>query len=160
MRCPKCNADNDQVVDTRANQEGSVIRRRRRCITCGFRYTTYERFERHLPRVVKRDGRTEAFDREKLARGLTIACQKRPIPGNAIDRLIDDVMDDVEALNAAEVASAKIGTLVMERLRALDPVAYVRFASVYSAFDELSQFIDLIRAITPAPAPKRKPRRA
>ena len=160
MRCPKCGADNDQVVDSRANHEGNTIRRRRKCLTCGFRYTTYERFERHLPRVLKRDDRTEAFDRDKLARGLSIACQKRPIPGGAIDRLIEDVVDDVEALNATEVPSAKIGSLVMERLRALDPVAYVRFASVYSAFDELSQFIDLIRAITPAPPSKRRSRRA
>lgn len=159
MHCPKCGADNDQVVDTRATHGGDTIRRRRKCLACGFRYTTYERLERHLPRVVKRDGRTEAFDREKLMRGLSIACQKRPIPGNAIDRLIDDVMDEIEMSGAAEVTSAKIGSLVMERLRALDPVAYVRFASVYSAFDELSQFIDLIRTITPAPLPKRRSRR-
>ena len=96
MHCPKCGADNDQVVDSRATHGGDTIRRRRKCLACGYRYTTYERLERHLPRVVKRDGRTEAFDREKLVRGLSIACQKRPIPGNAIDRLIDDVMDEVE----------------------------------------------------------------
>lgn len=147
MRCPCCKADNDRVIDSRTNVEGDTIRRRRECLMCSARFTTYERIERNLPRVVKRDGRREAFDRSKIERGLLSACQKRPIPSADIKRLIDDLVSDLERLNEAEVPAERIGTMIMERLRKLDTVAYVRFASVYSAFDDVRQFIGVVESI-------------
>lgn len=147
MRCPCCGADSDRVIDSRSSVDGDTIRRRRECLRCAARFTTYERIERHLPRVVKRDGRREAFDRAKIERGLLSACQKRPIPSGAITRLIDEVVASLEHLNEAEVPAERIGTLIMDRLRGLDTVAYVRFASVYSAFDDVRQFIAVVKDI-------------
>lgn len=147
MRCPCCKADNDRVIDSRTNVEGDTIRRRRECLMCSARFTTYERIERNLPRVVKRDGRREAFDRAKVERGLLSACQKRPIPSADLKRLIDDLVSDLERLNEPEVPAERIGTMIMERLRKLDTVAYVRFASVYSAFDDVRQFIGVVESI-------------
>lgn len=147
MRCPCCKADNDRVIDSRTNVEGDTIRRRRECLMCSARFTTYERIERNLPRVVKRDGRREAFDRSKVERGLLSACQKRPIPSADLKRLIDDLVSDLERLNEPEVPAERIGIMIMERLRKLDTVAYVRFASVYSAFDDVRQFIGVVESI-------------
>lgn len=158
MRCPCCKADNDRVIDSRTNVEGDTIRRRRECLMCSARFTTYERIERNLPRVVKRDGRREAFDRSKIERGLLSACQKRPIPSDDVKRLIDDLISDLERLNEAEVPAERIGTMIMERLRALDTVAYVRFASVYSAFDDVRQFIGVVEAIHPSKPSNRRRR--
>ncbi len=156
MRCPRCGADNDRVIDSRSSVDGDTIRRRRECLKCAARFTTHERIERHLPRVVKRDGRREAFDRAKVERGLLSACQKRPIPSGALTRLIDEVVAELERLNEAEVPAERIGTLIMERLRGLDTVAYVRFASVYSAFDDVRQFIAAVKDVDGKnPRPKR-----
>ncbi len=155
MRCPSCGMDNDRVIDSRASVDGATIRRRRECLLCSVRFTTYERIEYHLPRVVKRDGRREAFDRQKIERGLLSACQKRPISSAAIAHLIDEVVGELERRNEAEVPTADIGNRIMERLRALDTVAYIRFASVYSAFDDVNQFVAAVKDIDPKRTKKR-----
>lgn len=151
MRCPRCGKDNDRVIDSRANTDRSATRRRRECLLCGARFTTYEHIERHIPRVIKRDGCRELFDRSKMERGLLSACQKRRISSSAINQLIDDVMFELEHTNAAEVPSELIGKLIMERLRALDAVAYIRFASVYSAFDNVQQFLTAVNELEGKP---------
>ena len=161
MRCPCCGKDNDRVVDSRSNADRSATRRRRECLICGARYTTYEHVERHIPRVIKRDGCREIFDRSKMERGLLSACQKRRIPSNTINELIDDVIFELERTNAAEVSTELIGKLIMERLRKLDAVAYVRFASVYSAFDDVQQFMAAVNDVdngetAPSKARRRK----
>ncbi len=158
MRCPRCSADNDRVVDSRTSVDLDTIRRRRECLKCGARFTTYERIERHLPRVVKRDGRREAFDRSKIERGLLSACQKRPVPSSAITRMIDEIVIELEHTPEAEVPAERIGNLIMARLRELDAVAYIRFASVYSAFGDVRQFIDAVKDIDIA-KPKRSRRK-
>ncbi len=147
MRCPKCGKDNDCVIDSRANLDRTATRRRRECLICGARYTTYEYIEHKLPRVIKRDGCRELFDRSKMERGLLSACQKRKIPSTAITRLIDEVIFELEHANEAEVSTELIGKLIMERLRELDAVAYVRFASVYSAFDDVQQFMAAVNDV-------------
>jgi transcriptional repressor NrdR len=154
MRCPKCHKDNDRVVDSRTAPDGFAIRRRRECLLCNARFTTYERIEHVFPRVLKRSGGVEPFDRLKIERGILSACQKRNIPSQEIDQLIDDLLVTLEQTKGAEVESSYIGQLIMERLRTLDPVAYVRFASVYAAFDDVQQFIDTVNAM----APKKKTR--
>ncbi len=157
MRCPRCHKDNDRVVDSRASSDAQSTRRRRECLLCGARFTTYERIEYVLPRVIKRSGGCEPFDRTKVERGILSACQKRDIPSQAIDELIEDVMGELERLGVHEVESSYIGQLIMERLRELDTVAYVRFASVYAAFNDVQQFIDAVNAISPKEK-KRTPR--
>ncbi|MEG1480283.1 MAG: transcriptional regulator NrdR [Kiritimatiellia bacterium] len=147
MYCPRCGKNSDRVIDSRETVEGSVVRRRRECSTCGLRFTTYERIEHRLPRVVKRDGRREDFDREKIARGLCSACQKRSVKSEAIETLIDEVIAELERCNDTEVTTERIGTLIMERLRKLDNVAYVRFASVYWAFDDPRQFVAAVKEL-------------
>ncbi len=147
MRCPRCGANNDRVLDTRASADNASIRRRRQCNLCGCRFTTHERIERRLPRVVKRDGSREPFDRAKIERGLNSACQKRPIKGPELDAFIDGIVAEIEQGGRDEIPSQSIGALIMERLRTFDPVAYIRFASVYSAFDDVSQFIAAVRHI-------------
>lgn len=161
MRCPKCGKDNNRVIDSRSNVERTATRRRRECLICGARYTTYEYVEHILPRVIKRDGCRELFDRSKMERGLLSACQKRKIPSSAITRLIDEVIFELEHTNAAEVPTELIGKLIMERLRKLDAVAYVRFASVYSAFDDVQQFMAAVNDVgageaAPSPRSRRK----
>ncbi len=148
MRCPRCSSNEDHVIDTRTSVDGTVIRRRRVCAVCGYRFSTHESINRRLPRVVKRDGRREAFDPQKIERGLNVACQKRPIKGQALEHLIEEVLNDIERLNLSEISSERIGHLVMDRLRTLDPVAYIRFASVYAAFDKVDQFIAAVRDVT------------
>ncbi len=145
MHCPYCGVVNSRVCDSRATAD--AIRRRRECMTCGARFTTYERIEHQLPRVIKRDGRREAFDRAKIERGLLSACQKRPVASAAIDRLIDEVVLELERSSDVEVRSEYIGGLIMSRLRNLDAVAYIRFASVYLAFGDVHQFISAVKDI-------------
>lgn len=157
MRCPHCGKNNDKVIDSRIADDGCSVRRRRQCILCGKRFTSYERIERRLPKLIKRDGHREDVDRAKLERGILSACRKRPIPSERIEALINAVLEDLERLGKAEVTSAWLGQTVMNRLSELDAVAYVRFASVYSAFDDVSQFIELIQAMRPAKAYKRRP---
>jgi len=142
MRCPYCQKGDSHVVDTR--EVGNTIRRRRECPTCGQRFTTYERLAPVSLLVVKRDGRREPFDREKLHRGIYKACAKRPIPDETIEALVGRVENDLFALGKAEVESRTIGQMVMEQLRALDDVAYVRFASVYRRFKDIDGLVEEI----------------
>jgi transcriptional repressor NrdR len=147
MNCPFCEADNTRVTDSRPDE--GAIRRRRECLACGQRFTTIERVE--LPGVVllKKDGRREAFDRAKIISGVRRACEKRPIPSGAVEALAADVEHAVYAMNRAEIPSSAVGELVMDRLKALDHIAYIRFASVYRAFadvDELEQELEALKA--------------
>ena len=140
MNCPWCHHPDTRVADTRVAEEGSVIRRRRECPQCGRRFTTYERpAEAHL-RVRKKDGRREPFDRGTLLAGIQKACEKRPVSSERIEALVEDIERDLREELADEVPSADIGRLVMDRLRALDEVAYVRFASVYKEFRDADSF--------------------
>jgi transcriptional repressor NrdR len=137
----------DRVVDTEMAADGSATRRRRECLGCGGRYTTYERIERQLLRVVKKDGRRVPFDREKIRAGLERACEKRPISAERIDSLVNEVETQLYEKYDREVPSRAIGELVVERLRDLDPVAYVRFASVYREFKDASDFVEEVEPL-------------
>jgi transcriptional repressor NrdR len=140
MRCPFCGNPEDRVVDSRESREGDVIRRRRECSRCERRFTSYEKIE-HLPfQVVKRDERREAYDREKLMRGLQVACRKRPVSQDALERLATSIEASMLDAGEREIAAQRIGHLVMQRLREIDPVAYVRFASVYRRFEDVDAF--------------------
>lgn len=145
MRCPKCTSIDDKVLDSRISREGNTIRRRRECQECGTRYTTVETLVREDVVVRKHDGRREAFDRDKLARSVRAACHKRPIDAERISMLVDDVMDILEARHDGEIPSHAIGEGVMEQLRKIDHVAYVRFASVYKEFRDVSEFVSEIQ---------------
>ncbi len=141
MRCPNCGHDNDRVVDTRASEDGFAVRRRRVCQTCRHRYTTYERLEPTVLQVVKKSGVREPFSPEKLRRGLEIACGKRPVSPAQIDQIVSDVTNELYRSYDGEVPSRMIGDLVMEKLREVDQVAYVRFASVYREFKDVRDFV-------------------
>ena len=145
MRCPKCTSIDDKVLDSRISREGNTIRRRRECQECGTRYTTVETLVREDVVVRKHDGRREDFDRDKLARSVRAACHKRPIDAERISMLVDDVMDILEARHDGEIPSHAIGEGVMEQLRKIDHVAYVRFASVYKEFRDVSEFVSEIQ---------------
>jgi transcriptional repressor NrdR len=147
MRCPACGHLEDRVIDSRSTKEGSAIRRRRECLACGQRFTTYEEIEAGLLYVIKKDGRREPFDRAKLWRGIRRATEKRPISGAAIEEAVDRLESDLRALGAAEVQSSEIGERVMAMLRELDAVAYVRYASVYRQFRDVSQFMDEVESL-------------
>ncbi|MGH2748954.1 MAG: transcriptional regulator NrdR [Actinomycetota bacterium] len=140
MRCPYCDADEDKVVDSRVADEGRTIRRRRECLNCGRRYTTFERPEEVPIVVVKRSGEEESFDRDKIVEGIRRACKNRPVSEAEIEAIAEDVEEAVRAAGARPVPSADIGLEVLERLRDLDEVAYLRFASVYKDFQELDDF--------------------
>jgi|SRR3990172_3391991 len=141
MRCPACGHLEDRVVDSREAQDGQATRRRRECLSCGRRYTTYERVEEALPHVVKKDGRREPFDRRKIVEGLQRACQKRPVSREQIDALVAAVERAVQESGEREVPSNIVGEAVVERLKELDEVAYVRFASVYREFRDVGEFM-------------------
>lgn len=141
MRCPKCGCLEDKVIDSRASKEGSTIRRRRECLSCGHRFTTYEEIERKGVMVIKRDGRREEFSQEKLISGVRKACQKRPISPTAIEELVERIVDDVTGRYDDEIPAEEIGERVMEGLREIDDVAYVRYASVYRRFEEATEFV-------------------
>jgi len=147
MRCPKCSSIEDKVIDSRISREGNTIRRRRECLECGHRFTTTEVLVRDGLVVIKRDGRREEFSREKLTAAIRAACHKRPIDIEQIDMIIDDTVDLLEARFDNELPSRAIGQGVMQRLRALDQVAYVRFASVYKEFRDVSEFMDEISSL-------------
>ncbi|MBO5363892.1 MAG: transcriptional repressor NrdR [Clostridia bacterium] len=140
MRCLYCGHLESKVVDSRSAEDGTAIRRRRECLQCGKRFTTYEKIESVPIIVIKRDGSRQEFDREKLQRGILSSCASRPVPLHAIDSLLDEIEAEIHNSLAREVASEKIGEMVMERLRALDEVAYVRFASVYKKFQDIETF--------------------
>jgi transcriptional repressor NrdR len=142
MKCPFCGHLDNRVLDSRLSNGGEVTRRRRECEGCRRRYTTYERVEDVLPQVVKKDGRREPFDRQKLLAGVRMACNKRPVAVAELDALAEGVERELGETGEREVASALIGERVMARLRLLDEVAYVRFASVYRSFRDLDEFLD------------------
>ena len=141
MKCPFCAAVDDKVVDSRESREGEVIRRRRECTACGRRFTSYETIEAIPYMVVKNDGRRERFDRNKLRTGLVKACEKRPVSVVEFDRIVDGIEALLHDVEERELATSRIGALVMDRLRELDKVAYVRFASVYRKFEDVDEFL-------------------
>ncbi len=142
MRCPFCRCDNDRVIDSRASQDGFAIRRRRECLSCKRRYTTYERIEELAVKVIKKDGVRVPFDRNKIKRGLEKACWKRPVSDEQIEGIVTAVENDMYTNFDAEVESQYLGELVMQHLRKLDQVAYVRFASVYREFQDAHDFVE------------------
>ena len=147
MRCPYCSHEETQVVETRESDEGDVIRRRRRCLKCDKRFTTYERPEIALPAVVKKDGARVEFDPVKLRSSMLLALRKRPVSMEQVDAAIDRIQDKLLATAARELPSARLGELVMRELKRIDKVAYVRFASVYRSFEDVDEFRQLIRDI-------------
>ncbi|MDD2456053.1 MAG: transcriptional regulator NrdR [Kiritimatiellae bacterium] len=143
MRCPKCGHSDDKVLDSRSAREGASIRRRRQCLACEYRFTTYEEIVKDELRVIKRDNRREEFSRLKLERGLMRACEKRPVSADQIHDLVDQVIESFEG--ESEVTSDRIGQAVMTRLHRLDDVAYIRFASVYRRFADVNQFFQAVK---------------
>jgi transcriptional repressor NrdR len=158
MHCPFCSHDDTRVIDSRLAGEGSQVRRRRECGSCGERFTTFESAELVMPRVVKQDGSRVPFDEEKLRAGITRALEKRPVDTEAVDAGLARIMQQIRATGEREVASRQIGEWVMEELRALDEVAYVRFASVYRSFQDVDAFSEEIKRLraTPDPALRRQ----
>ncbi|PYK43295.1 MAG: transcriptional regulator NrdR [Verrucomicrobia bacterium] len=146
MRCPKCGSRDDKVIDSRQSREGLSIRRRRECLKCAYRYTTYEEIERTDLRVIKRDRSHEPFDRRKLVSSLAKACEKRSISLVLLEQAVDDIIHEIET-GGREVTSAQIGTHVMAKLRDIDEVAYLRFASVHRRFEQADEFVDAIQAL-------------
>jgi transcriptional repressor NrdR len=147
MRCPKCGCQDDKVVDSRASREGATIRRRRECIACAHRFTTYEEVERSGMMIVKRDGRREEFSKDKLLSGVKKACQKRPISPKVIEDLVERIVETVNNKFEDEVPAEFIGKQVMDGLRGIDEVAYVRFASVYRRFQEATDFVSEVKKL-------------
>jgi transcriptional repressor NrdR len=147
MQCPFCGYQEDKVVDSRATQAGEVIRRRRQCLECDRRFTTYERIEEIFPRIIKRDGSRQDYDRIKVLNGLKLACSKRPISVQQIDAVIDAVEGRLLEHSAREVSSDWVGSCIAQELRTLDPVAYIRFASVYRGFSDIEEFLTELRGL-------------
>ena len=152
MKCPFCGHEEDKVVDSRASSDGASIRRRRECLKCGKRFTTYEHLEAQPLMVIKKDGRREPFDRHKLLAGLMKACEKRPVSMEDLEQLVDELERELSQQFEREVPSRDIGERVMRRLHALDPVAYVRFASVYREFKDVEQFMRELKDLLAAKA--------
>lgn len=155
MKCPFCKHPNTQVVDSRENDEGDSIRRRRRCPSCDKRFTTYERVEMQMPQVVKQNGNRAEFDADKLRKSFRLALHKRPVSTEQVEAAIDRVTQQVFALGEREIGSEVIGGMVMEALRKLDKVAFIRFASVYEGFEDVGDFAEAIKALGKSP---RRPR--
>ena len=145
MRCIQCSYMEDKVVDSRMSKDGSCIRRRRECLRCGYRYTTYEQLERTELRVVKRDTLHEALNREKILRGMIKACEKRPVSMERLDAAADEIVAELHHDHQREVPSSVIGMKVIEKLQTIDPVAYIRYVSVYRQFQNVEEFIELVR---------------
>ena len=148
MRCPRCGHLDDRVVDSRLSREGGEVRRRRECLACQHRFTTYESISERPLSVRKRDGRTEPFDRHKLVRSLQVACAKRPISLAQIEEIADEVVESIARSDSGELESRAIGEAVMRRLKDLDQVAFVRFASVYRNFQDTEEFLDEVRTLS------------
>ena len=150
MRCPFCGHIEDKVVDSREAKDGDSIRRRRECLECGRRFTSYERIDEIPYMVVKKDGKREAFDRNKVLAGLMRACEKRPISMTQLETIVDEIEKELQDSSDRELATSEVGKIIMRRLKSLDKVAYVRFASVYLEFEDVSAFVtelkDLVRA--------------
>ena len=147
MKCPKCGNVEDKVIDSRSSRNGAVIRRRRMCMLCGQRFTTYEEVVKTKLRVLKRDGRIEDLEPQKLANGIQRACEKRPITTEQIEKMVDGIIEELENEYEREVPSDVIGRKVMERLEKIDEVAFVRFASVYRRFKDVNQFLSAIEGL-------------
>ncbi|MEN8262414.1 MAG: transcriptional regulator NrdR [Nitrospirota bacterium] len=147
MRCPFCNHIEDKVIDSRQSKDGDVIRRRRECLKCEGRFTSYERIEDVLPHVIKKDDRREPFDRQKIHQGLEKACEKRPISVEIRENLVRRIEKNIQALGEKEISSSIIGEQIMDGLQEIDEVAYVRFASVYRQFKDIKEFIQEIKDI-------------
>lgn len=147
MRCPFCAHQESKVIDSRVSGEGAIIRRRRECEACQKRYTTYERIEEVLPMIVKKDGRREPFDRLKIIQGLKRACEKRPVSMGTLEKMIDDIEIKLQEKGDKEIPSQTIGEYIMEALHQIDPVAYVRFASVYRSFKDVNEFMNELQGI-------------
>jgi transcriptional repressor NrdR len=147
MRCPFCNHIEDKVIDSRQSKDGDVIRRRRECLKCEGRFTSYERIEDILPHVIKKDNRREPFDRQKILHGLEKACEKRPISVEAREDLVQKIEKNLQAMGEKEISSSIIGEQIMDGLKEVDEVAYVRFASVYRQFKDIKEFIQEIKDI-------------
>ena len=154
MKCPFCGAMDTTVVDTRINEDGDIVRRRRRCLNCDKRFTTYERAEIRLPQVVKKNGSRVDYNRDKLSASLWLALRKRPVTTEAVDGAITRIEEKLLALGEREIPSEKVGEMVMRELKKLDKIAYVRFASVYRNFEDVDEFSDLVREVT-RPVPER-----
>jgi transcriptional repressor NrdR len=147
MKCPYCGYLENKVVDSRLNKESTITRRRRSCLACNQRFTTYERLEVMMPVLVKKDGRREVWDRQKMIIGLEKACEKRPVSCDDIDAFVDEIEKKLQDLGLKEVSSQVVGEWVMEGLPSLDEVAYVRFASVYRQFKDVSEFVDELKTL-------------
>ncbi|QKS30874.1 MAG: Transcriptional repressor NrdR [Accumulibacter sp.] len=153
MKCPFCGAAETTVADTRISDDGDIVRRRRRCLKCDKRFTTHERAELRMPQVIKKNGSRVDFDREKLAASLGLALRKRPVSNQAVEAAISRIEERLLALGEREVASEKLGEMVMRELKKLDKVAYVRFASVYRNFEDVDQFSKVIREVSRSAQP-------
>ena len=160
MRCPFCKKTENKVIDSRLSHEGHVIRRRRECLDCGRRFTTYERVEEMMPLVVKKDGRREAFDREKVLAGLTKAVEKRPVSAEQLEQVVVDIEQKLQESGEKEVGTKDIGELVMVALQKVDDVAYVRFASVYRSFRDVREFMEELQDLLAERATKKKTTRS
>lgn len=147
MRCPKCGGQDDKVIDSRSSREGTTIRRRRECLRCEHRFTTYEEIEHRQLQVLKRDGRREPFSRDKLLHGIRRACDKRPVSSEAIEETVDRITAELGHTYESEVPVSVIGERVMEGLRALDKVAYIRYASIYRRFEEAEDFVQVVNKL-------------
>ena len=145
MRCPFCSSENDKVIDSRSSKDGEAVRRRRQCLRCSQRFTTYEYIENVSLTIIKNDQRREPYDRQKLMQGIVAACKKRPVSIKKIESIVDKIGNQLEKLGKTEVPSSKIGRMVMAELYELDEVAYVRFASVYRKFKDVSDFISEVK---------------
>ena len=154
MKCPFCGAAETTVADTRINDDGDIVRRRRRCLSCDKRFSTYERAEIRLPQVVKKNGSRVDFDREKLSASLWLSLRKRPVTAESVDAAIARIEEKLLTLGEREILSEKVGEMVMRELKKLDKVAYVRFASVYRNFEDVDEFSELVREVT-RPLPRR-----
>ncbi len=150
MRCPFCGHDDSQVKDSRPSEDGAAIRRRRQCEGCGARFTTFERIQLRDLYITKKNGEREAFDRSKLERSIAIACRKRPIEPERVDRLISAIQRQIETSGESEISATEVGEMVMNGLKAMDSVAYIRFASVYKDFTEAKDFEDFAGAVKDA----------
>lgn len=148
MKCPFCGSASTQVTDTRENDEGDIIRRRRRCPDCDKRFTTYERIELKLPQVVKKNGSRAEFDRDKLQSSMKLALRKRPVNAESVEHALDRIEGRLLSLGEREIQSEKIGELVMRELKRMDKIAYIRFASVYRNFEDAEEFSEVIREVT------------
>ncbi len=149
MRCPYCQHDNTQVLDTRDSEEGDSIRRRRRCESCDKRFTTYERVELAMPTIVKKNGSRTEYDRNKLAGSFMLALRKRPVSAAAVDTAISRIEDKLLSTGEREIPSERLGELVMRELKKMDKIAYIRFASVYRSFEDVDEFAEVIREVRP-----------